>query len=83
MAYENISPRQGTSARFSILAVLIITSLLWVVFFAMEGKIRAKAGVDKAKNEQRIVDLLTLTGTVLAIITLTGIYFFIYVENFQ
>jgi hypothetical protein len=49
----------------------------------MEGKIRAKAGVDKAKNEQRIVDLLTLTGTVLAIITLTGIYFFIYVENFQ
>ncbi|PYT72649.1 MAG: hypothetical protein DMG42_14050 [Acidobacteria bacterium] len=74
--YRNISPQRGLSPRFS-LALVIVTSLLWVVFYAVGENARAK--VDGAQNEQVIVNLLTVTGTFLAIITLMEIFFFIYI----
>jgi len=74
--YRNISPQGGPSPRFS-LTLLIVTTLLWIVFYAVNEKARAK--VDGAKNQQVVVDLLTVTGTFLAIITLMEILFFIYI----
>jgi hypothetical protein len=56
---------------------LIVTSILWVVFYAVEAKARAR--VDGAKNERVVVDLPTMTGTFLTIVTLMGIFFFIYI----
>jgi CDP-diglyceride synthetase len=61
--YRIISPQRGVSPRFS-LTLLIVTSLLWVVFYAVEAKARAR--VDGAKNKRVVVDLLTLAGTFLA-----------------
>lgn len=55
----------------------MITILLWVVFYVMGEKARAK--VAGAKNEQVIVNLLTMAGTFLAIVTIMGILFFTYV----
>jgi len=69
------SQRRGAS-RFS-LTLLIVTSLLWVLFYAVEEK--ARATVDGAKDKQVVVELLTIIGTVLAIFTLLGIFFFIYI----
>jgi hypothetical protein len=75
--YRNISVVQGgASHRFS-LTLLIVTSLLWVAFYAVEEKAREK--VDGAKNEQVVVSLLTVAGTFLAIFTLMGISYFIYI----
>ena len=74
--YRNISAQGGASPRFS-LTLLIVTTLLWIVFYAVNEKARAK--VDGAKNEQVVVDLLTVTGSFLAIITLMEILFFIYI----
>jgi hypothetical protein len=73
--YRNDSTQGGASSRFS-LTLLIVTSLLWVVFYAVDAKTPRIVG--GAKNEQG-VELLTLAGTFLAIITLLGILYFIYV----
>jgi hypothetical protein len=74
--YRDISPQGGASPHFS-LTLLIVTTLLWVVFYVVGEKARAK--VDGANNEQVVVNLLTVTGTFLAIITLMEIFFFIYI----
>ena len=74
--YRSISSQGGALPRFS-LTLLIVTSLLWAVFYAADGK--ARATVDGAKNEQVVAHLLTVTGTFLAIITLLEILFFIYI----
>jgi hypothetical protein len=74
--YRNISPQGGASPRFC-LALLIVTSLLWAVFYAVDAKARAK--VAGAKNVQVVLHLLTVTGTFLAVITLMEILFFIYI----
>jgi|HubBroStandDraft_6_1064221.scaffolds.fasta_scaffold02774_7 hypothetical protein len=74
--YRNIPPKRSAHSRFS-LSLLMITILLWVVFYVMGEKARAK--VAGAKNEQVIVNLLTMAGTFLAIVTIMGILFFTYV----
>ena len=74
--YRSISSQGGALPRFS-LTLLIVTSLLWAVFYAVDGK--ARAAVEGAKNEQVVVHLLTMAGTFLAIITLLEILFFIYI----
>jgi hypothetical protein len=55
----------------------VVTSLLWVLFFAVENK--ARDWVDGAKHRQVVAELLKLTGTVLAVFTLLGIFYFLYV----
>jgi hypothetical protein len=74
--YRSISSQGGALPRFS-LTLLIVTSLLLAVFYAVDGK--ARAAVEGAKNEQVVVHLLTMAGTFLAIITLLEILFFIYI----
>ena len=59
------------------LVAFMVTVVLWVVFYVAGEKTRAK--VAGAKHEQVIVDLLTMTGTFLAITTIMGILFFIYI----
>jgi hypothetical protein len=76
MEYRNISPQTGAFRR-SCLTLLIVTSLMWVVFYALEGKARAE--VDGARNERTVVLLLTVTGTFLSIISLLEILFFMYI----
>src|ERR1700677_786980 len=73
--YRNISP-PGSALRLFCLALLIVTILMWGVFYAVEEKARAK--VDGVRNDQVVVHLLTMTGTFLAIISLMEILFFIY-----
>jgi hypothetical protein len=73
--YRNIPPK-GTPLRFS-LSLLIVMILLWAVFYVVGEKARAK--VDGAKNYRVVADLLTMTGTFLAIVTIMGILFFIYI----
>jgi hypothetical protein len=74
--YRIILPKAGTSSRFS-LSLLVVTIVLWVVFYVAGEKARAK--VVGAKEGQVIVDLLTMTGTFLAIVTIMGILFFLYI----
>ncbi len=57
--------------------LLTITILSWVLFFALDNKARAKA--DRDNNWKGLVILSTLAGTILAIYTLLGIFFFIYI----
>jgi hypothetical protein len=74
--YRIILPKAGASSRFS-LSLLLVTVVLWVAFYVAGEKTRAK--VAGAKHEQVIVDLLTMAGTFLAIVTIMGILFFIYI----
>jgi low temperature requirement protein LtrA len=74
--YRNIPPKVGTPLHF-FLSFLIVTILLWVVFYVACEKAWAK--VDGAKNYQVIADLLTMAGTFLAIVTIMGILFFLYI----
>jgi hypothetical protein len=74
--HRYISSQGGISSRFSV-ALLIVTSLLWVLFFATEEK--ARDWVEGAKSKIVVAELLTLAGTILAIFTLLGIFYFIYV----
>jgi hypothetical protein len=71
-----ISSRRRGASNFS-LTLLIVSSLLWVLFYTVEYKARRR--VDGAQNKKVVVELLTLTGTVLAIFTLLEIFFFIYI----
>ena len=70
-----LSLRHGPSS-FS-LALLLITSLMWVIFFVVDEKVRKK--VDGEKNRQVVVALLTFAGSILAVFTLLGIFFFSYI----
>jgi hypothetical protein len=72
--YRLSSAQGGASSRFS-LALLIVTALLWVVFYVVDAK--TPRWVGGARNDH--VDLLTLAGTFLAIISLMGIWFFVYI----
>jgi hypothetical protein len=74
--YRIILPKAGTSSRFS-LSLLVVTIVLWVVFYVVGEKTRAKA--EGAKNYQVATDLLTMAGTFLAIVTIMGILFFSYI----
>jgi membrane-associated HD superfamily phosphohydrolase len=70
-----LSTRRGLS-HFTLL-LLIVTSLLCVFFFVSDERVRSKAPRDG--NWQNIVFLSTVAGTILAIFTLVGTFFFIYV----
>lgn len=60
------------------LVLLTTTSMLWIVFFAIESKARNR--VDGRKNQLVVVHLLTMSGSFLAILTLLAIFFFIYID---
>ena len=53
---------------------MIVTVLLWIVFFIADDKARKR--IDGGGNTAVVVDLLTLTGTFLAVFTLLGVGFF-------
>jgi hypothetical protein len=72
-----IASSAGSGVSHFCLVLLTITILLWVLFFALDNKARASA--DRGKNWQGLVLLSTLAGTILAIYTLAGILFFIYI----
>jgi hypothetical protein len=55
--------------------LMIVTVLLWIVFFIADDKARKR--IDSEGNTTVVVDLLTLTGTFLAVFTLLGIGFFV------
>jgi hypothetical protein len=74
--YRIISPQRGVSPRFS-LTLLIVTSLLWVVFYAVEAKARAR--VDGAKKQAGSCRPTHTGRNVSCNITLMGILFFIYI----
>jgi len=54
---------------------MIVTVLLWIVFFVVDDKARKR--INAAENATVVVDLLTITGTVLAVFPLLGIGFFV------
>ena len=66
---------ESTTASHFSLALMIVTIGAWLVFFVADGKIRSR--IDSEENRAAIVDLLTLTGTLLAVFTLLGIGFFV------
>src|SRR5215475_4437807 len=68
---------ESTKASSFFLALMTVTSGAWIVFFVADSKIRKR--IDGEKNWAAMVDLLTLTGTLLAAFTLLGIGFFVYV----
>jgi hypothetical protein len=68
---------RGSRASYFSLTLLVVTALLWILFFAVDHKARGR--VDGVKNKLAVARLLTLTGTILGIFTLLGILFFIYV----
>jgi hypothetical protein len=69
------SLRHGASS--FCLALLFITSLMWAIFFLADHKSRKK--IDGENSRQVVVTLLTLTGSILAVFTLLGIWFFTYI----
>jgi hypothetical protein len=69
--YRHESP---AASHFSI-TLMIVTVVLWIVFFVADGKARKR--IDGEGNGAVIVDLLTLTGTFLAVFTLLGVGFFV------
>jgi len=69
--YRHESP---SASHFS-LALMIVTSVLWIVFFVTDASVRDK--VDGEKNRIVVAYLLTLMGTFLATLTTLGIAFFV------
>jgi cytochrome bd-type quinol oxidase subunit 2 len=63
-----------TASHFSII-LMIVTVLLWIVFFIADD--RARKRITGEAHVTVVVDLLTITGTFLAVFTLLGIGFFI------
>ena len=66
----------GAPSYFS-LTLLIVVGLAWILFFVVDALARDK--VDGEKNKELVVSLLTMTGTVLAVFTLLGTFFFAYI----
>jgi len=62
------------ASQFSM-TLMIVTVLLWIVFFIADDKARKR--IDGEGNTAVVVDLLTLTGTFLAVFTLLGLGFFV------
>ena len=69
--YRHESP---AASHFSI-TLMIVTVLLWIVFFIADDKARKR--IDGEGNMTVLVDLLTLTGTFLAVFRLLGVGFFV------
>jgi len=62
------------ASHFSI-TLMIVTVLLWIVFFIADDNARKR--IDGVANPTVVVNLLTLTGTFLAVFTLLGVGFFV------
>ncbi len=73
MEYRRESSQGGAASHFSLM-LLIITSLSWILFYAVDAKARKR--VDGEKNKRVVVDLLTVTGSLLAMFTVLGIFYF-------
>ena len=69
--YSQESP---AASHFSI-TLMTVTVLLWTVFFIADD--RARKRIDHEQSQRVVADLLTLTGTFLAVFTLLGIVFFV------
>ncbi len=65
---------QSTKAAHFSIILMIVTVLLWIVFFIADD--RARKRINGEANAV-VVDLLTMTGTFLAVFTLLGIGFFV------
>ena len=76
VGYEVLSFIQGRAAYASIL-LLTSTVLSWTLFYIVTEKLTAK--IPRDRNWRASTLLSTLAGTILAIFTLLGIAFFIYV----
>jgi len=71
---------EPTKASHFSLALMMITVGAWIIFFVADSKLRKR--IDGEENMAAIVDLLTLTGTLLAVFTLLGIGFFVLVAPY-
>jgi drug/metabolite transporter (DMT)-like permease len=60
---------QGGAASHFSLALLILIALSWSAFFVVDGRAQ--------KREPRVVNVFTVIGTLLAIFTLLGIFYFV------
>jgi hypothetical protein len=67
--------RESTAASHFSGILMIVTVLLWIIFFIADDRARKRINGDA--NARVIVDLLTMTGTFLAVFTLLGIGFFV------
>jgi hypothetical protein len=76
MEYRYEFSQGGVSSYFS-LTLLIVDGLAWILFFVVDALAREK--VEGEKNKELVVSLLTMTGTVLAVFTLLGTFFFSYI----
>src|ERR1700722_15212803 len=76
---ELLSFIQGRAAYSSIL-LLTTTVLLWILFYVATEKLGAKMPRDKNWHAFTLVS--TLAGTILAVFTLLGIVFFLYVAPY-
>jgi cation transport ATPase len=70
--FRHETPRGGGVAHFTV-ALLIVVTLAWIVFFAVYSRMRTR--------EPIVVSLLTLMGTLLAVFTLLGTYFFVTIAS--
>jgi drug/metabolite transporter (DMT)-like permease len=70
--YKRESP---AASHFSIV-LMVVTVLLWVVFFIADDKARKRI---REGETTVVVGLLTLTGTFLAVFTLLGLGFFVFI----
>ena len=59
------------------LVLLIGTITLWILFFVSDHK--ARANVVERGERRRLVILFTVAGSILAVYTLAGVFFFVYV----
>lgn len=66
---------ESASASHFSLALIIVTTGAWLIFFIADHKIRKR--IHGEENRAAFVDLLTLLGTLLAVFTLLGIGFFV------
>ena len=66
---------ESTVATHFSVTLMIVIVLLWIVFFIADD--RARKRINDEGNTTVVVDLLTVTGTFLAVFTLLGIGFFV------
>jgi hypothetical protein len=72
-----IAQSAGGRVTNSCLVLMSTTIFLWVLFFVVDHK--ARSGAYGEKSWKDLVRLSTLAGTILAIYTLLGVLFFVYI----
>jgi drug/metabolite transporter (DMT)-like permease len=76
MVGVGVYKRESPAASHFSIVLMIVTALLWVVFFIADDKARKRI---REGETTVVVGLLTLTGTFLAVFTLLGLGFFVFV----